>query len=130
MNCPDCGGEMWDNRPKKASGDYKPNAPDFSCKDKDGCGKKVWLDKKGAKTKAAPAEAAEDMRTPEPKPVPAKTAAARDTELQTIFAHTLHGVLKLANAQNAAVGADGINLTGEHVASLTATLFIARSKLV
>lgn len=46
MNCPDCGGQMWDNRPKKANGTYKATRSDFSCKDKDGCGKGVWLDGK------------------------------------------------------------------------------------
>lgn len=43
--CPVCGKGMWDNRKKKASGEYKPNAPDFTCKDK-ACGKKVWKDSK------------------------------------------------------------------------------------
>lgn len=47
--CPDCGGAMWDNRDKKTN----PKAPDFKCKDKDGCGKGVWSD---AKTAAAPAK--------------------------------------------------------------------------
>lgn len=42
VDCPACGGPMWDNRPKKASGEFKPNAPDFACKDKDGCGEKIW----------------------------------------------------------------------------------------
>jgi len=44
--CPDCGGEMWDNREKKASGQFKPTSPDFACKDKQ-CGKAIWLEKKG-----------------------------------------------------------------------------------
>lgn len=39
--CADCGGDLWDNRAKKASGDYKPKAPDFKCKD---CEKPIWLD--------------------------------------------------------------------------------------
>jgi hypothetical protein len=34
---------MWDNREKKQSGGMKPKAPDLSCKDKDGCGKAIWL---------------------------------------------------------------------------------------
>jgi hypothetical protein len=42
MNCPDCNGAMWDNRETKR----KPTQPDYKCKDKDGCGKGVWLDKK------------------------------------------------------------------------------------
>jgi hypothetical protein len=47
MNCPDCGGAMWDNRESKKN----PKSPDFKCKNKDGCGKGVW-EKKGD---AAPA---------------------------------------------------------------------------
>ena len=31
--CPQCGGEMWDNRGRKKN----PKAPDFVCKDKQGC---------------------------------------------------------------------------------------------
>ena len=42
MNCPDCNGPMWDNRETKR----KPTQPDYKCKDKDGCGKGVWLEKK------------------------------------------------------------------------------------
>lgn len=42
----ECGGsEFYDNRAKKASGDYKPNAPDEKCK---GCGKGYWDKKKGS----------------------------------------------------------------------------------
>jgi hypothetical protein len=39
QKCPDCGGQMWDNRETK-----KGRQPDFKCKDK-GCGKAIWLDK-------------------------------------------------------------------------------------
>ena len=39
-SCPQChGAEFYDNRPKKASGEYKPKAPDFKCK---GCSKGIW----------------------------------------------------------------------------------------
>lgn len=51
MNCPDCGGAMWDNRDSKR----KPNQPDYKCKNKDGCGKGVWLEKKSGESTAAPA---------------------------------------------------------------------------
>lgn len=37
MNCPDCGGAMWDNRESKRN----PKAPDYKCKDRN-CGKGVW----------------------------------------------------------------------------------------
>jgi hypothetical protein len=33
--CPTCGGLMWDNREKKASGEYKPKSPDFTCRNKE-----------------------------------------------------------------------------------------------
>lgn len=45
--CAKCGNACWDNRAKKASGDFKPTSPDFSCKDK-GCGWAFWLTPKGA----------------------------------------------------------------------------------
>lgn len=42
--CPFCGSVMWDNRAKKASGEWKPNGPDFSCRRKkdDGCQGVIW----------------------------------------------------------------------------------------
>jgi hypothetical protein len=40
-SCPTCSGTMWDNRPKKASGDANPKSPDFKCKDK-ACGGCIW----------------------------------------------------------------------------------------
>jgi hypothetical protein len=39
--CPTCGGDMWDNRSKKASGAVNPKAPDFGCKDKS-CTGRIW----------------------------------------------------------------------------------------
>jgi len=39
--CPQCAGEMWDNRKTKTN----PRAPDFKCKDKE-CGAGVWPEKK------------------------------------------------------------------------------------
>src|SRR5690606_22830048 len=38
-----CGGPVWDNRPKKASGEFKPTAPDFKCRRKD-CDGAIWPD--------------------------------------------------------------------------------------
>jgi len=40
-NCPTCGGEMWDNHERKASGQMKANAPDYKCKNKE-CEGKYW----------------------------------------------------------------------------------------
>lgn len=46
MKCPDCGGDTYDNRQRKAKGEMKRNAPDFKCKDKGGCGWVQWPEKK------------------------------------------------------------------------------------
>ena len=40
-NCPKCGGAMWDNRPKIASGQFAASAPKFKCKDKK-CDTPIW----------------------------------------------------------------------------------------
>jgi hypothetical protein len=45
--CPNCGGAMWDNRPKKASGVMNVKAPDFKCKDKTGCEGVIWPPRSG-----------------------------------------------------------------------------------
>lgn len=45
--CPQCDGAVWDNRAKKASGDFSEKSPDYSCKNKDECGWALWVD--GAK---------------------------------------------------------------------------------
>lgn len=39
INCPKCGGAMWNN----VEGKRNPKAPDYACKDKQGCGAGVWL---------------------------------------------------------------------------------------
>jgi len=44
--CPECGGDMYDNRPQKKSGEFKPNSPDFKCKNKD-CNKAIWPKREG-----------------------------------------------------------------------------------
>lgn len=39
VSCPKCQGPMWDNIASKKN----PKAPDYACKDKQGCGAGVWL---------------------------------------------------------------------------------------
>ena len=47
-SCASCGGtEFYDNRDRKASGEYKATYPDFKCR-KQGCGKGIWLQKRGS----------------------------------------------------------------------------------
>lgn len=52
--CPKCGGQMWNNMDNKRN----PKAPDFACKDKQGCGAGVWLkdvEKNALRASAGPA---------------------------------------------------------------------------
>lgn len=44
VKCPECGGQMWDNRATK-----KGRQPDYKCKDK-ACNKAVWLNSESADT--------------------------------------------------------------------------------
>ena len=41
--CPDCRGPMYDNIADKAAGRRGHKAPDYACKDREGCNKGVWL---------------------------------------------------------------------------------------
>lgn len=45
--CPKCGGEVWDNRQEnlKRVAKGQKERPEFSCKDKDGCGWIQWPEK-------------------------------------------------------------------------------------
>lgn len=90
--CPDCNGPMWDNRTKKEKGEYKPNRSDFSCKDKDTCGKGVWMtdEEKAALSPARPngAGAAPAVRVNLP---PEARKAGRDKVVADYF-----GLMKLA----------------------------------
>jgi len=52
-DCPNCSSEMWDNRPKKQSGEFKPTSPDFKCKNKE-CGHVVWPAKGSESSKIEP----------------------------------------------------------------------------
>ena len=72
LECYLCGSKVYDNRPNKRSGQYKPKAPDFTCSNNNDCSgmvqgqsrmlrKSWWLDSKDLpqdwiKTKVPPAE--------------------------------------------------------------------------
>ena len=76
MNCPKCGGPTWDNRPKKAEGQFKASAPDFKCKDKN-CGGVIWPPRGDAPRKTVRQLDEEDdswLDSPNDEPVPAPLA--------------------------------------------------------
>ena len=43
VECEVCGGPTWDNTEDKRS----PKAPDYKCKDRDGCGAAAWIQEDG-----------------------------------------------------------------------------------
>lgn len=51
MNCPKCGGEMWDNRANKKN----PKQPDFKCKDRENCDGVIWPPRGKSATLSQPA---------------------------------------------------------------------------
>ena len=116
MVCPRCGKDCWDNRTKKMDDPKWAKAPDFSCKDK-GCGWKSGLP-------ATPAQAPTPVLAP-PSPVsgPSGGPSPRDTLIQELFWDSFDAVLA-GIAKRRLVDA----FKSEHIASLTATMFIQRSK--
>ena len=118
MVCVKCGGEVWDNRQKKLDGGMKPNAPDFSCKNKDGCGWVQWPPKGKASSVATAAPI-----VPPSAPQAQGGPSPRDTLIQELFWDSFDTVLA-GIAKRRLVD----TFKPEHLASLTATLFIQRSR--
>ena len=118
MVCPKCQGDVWDNRPKKASGEFKPNSPDFSCKNRDGCGWVQWP----PKTKASPGGTSAPIAppsAPQAQSTPLASDAAKIELFWDCFDRVLAGVKQRALTDL---------FHGEQICALTATMFIQRSK--
>lgn len=121
--CPDCGGPMWDNRSKKRSGDYNAKRSDFSCKDKGGCGKGLWIasDKKaaapaGAQGKAAPV-------APRPVLTPEQRKAGREKMISDYF-----GLMKIAAERMEVIAKQhSLPLDMAHVQAATYSVFAKMS---
>ena len=117
MECLKCHGDVWDNRAKKAEGKFKPNAPDFSCKDK-GCG---WNSGFGPKT-------APQVPVQAPIVVPSAPQAqigpsGRDGALVRLYWDCFDEILAGLKNRSLSTG-----FHDEQIAACVATLFIARSK--
>ena len=82
-SCPNCGGEIWDNREEneKRIVSGKPPRPDFSCKDKNGCKWVKWGDYKKAKQP----ENAESKALPPPNSQKCKLCQEKNRLLNQIL---------------------------------------------
>lgn len=117
MECPKCHSAVYDNRPKKLSGAFKPNAPDFKCSSKT-CDWAQWPPKAGASP----------VQAPPPPNAPSASQAqggllSRDLLIQELFWDSFDSVLAGLAKRKLADWAKP-----ETVAALTATQFIQRSK--
>ena len=127
MNCPDCGGETWDNGPKKRSGEFKANAPNHSCKNK-ACGwnDAPWRVKPTVKraeggTVPAPPGASGQVQEAPHGVIPVWSDVMR--EKVSLFDRCFKHVTALVGANNSAKDPP-IVFTDESAGKLISTLFI------
>lgn len=127
MRCVKCGGDVHDNRAKKAAGEYKPNAPDFVCVNKDGCGWKSWPSK-GKATPPLPPVAVQAPIAPPSAPQAHSGPSgngSRDAQLVELYWRCFDEVLQGLKTRSMASG-----FPGSEIAACVATMFIARSKIL
>lgn len=117
MQCPKCNSDVWDNRQKKASGQFKANAPDFSCKNKSQCG---WTSypERGA------AVAPQPHIPPQPvAPFVAPSPVDNDAKIVALYWNCLDTIM---------AGVAQRKLTeyfkSENIVAMTAALYIQRAK--
>ena len=116
--CPQCGGEIWDNRAKKRAGDMKAAAPDYACKDKENCAWVQWPPKLKTVTKTASGPGMPAEQTARPPRWTWPTLA--ETYLQSLLI-----ARKQVSGLSAALKLD---LRMEDILSAAATIFIAASR--
>ena len=124
MECVKCGGPTWDNRAKKAAGTFKPNAPDFSCRNKEGCGWNSGFGKATTVPQNAPRMPQDASAPPIPREMFASAGGpTRDVAIQELFWDSFDAVLQGIAKRKLVDWAKP-----ETIAALTATMFIQRSK--
>lgn len=119
MQCPSCGGEMFDNRADKASGARSAKWPDFKCKDRN-CNKAIWPPKGGGQ-RGGPSRPANGNGG----------SRGRYTwgQLSTFYGNSLKLAEKHVKESLARQGKTaGVTLAMENVLSSAATIFIAATK--
>lgn len=112
MECPECGGPCWDNRPKKASGEFKANAPDYKCKDKN-CDGVIWPDDDEGAGPGKPSA--------EQPPVETDKEPKEPFDIQR-FKHAIVDAIMLAEWAKK----HGLNVPDVEIAKWATTLFINR----
>lgn len=116
MQCPKCGSDVYDNRPKKLSGAFKANAPDFKCQKKS-CDWVQWPPKDQPPAPIVPPSA------PQAQPGASSSHFGRDAQIINLFWDSFDNVLE-GIAKRRLVE----SFRSENIASLVATQFIQRVK--
>lgn len=110
--CPKCGGNMWDNLDSKKN----PKAPDYACKDKQGCGAGVWLkdtEKAALRATATPTNGTGPIQAKRPQPI-----------LDKLFRQCI--IAAEAMAKDLYKDGDTAGIAADLSLKLATTLFIAR----
>ena len=139
MECLKCGGPVWDNRAKKASGEFSAKGPDFACKDKDGCGWVQWPPKnKGSGGLPATAAIPTPLTSPlvpasvsgQPSPVAAYSRGGSPKWTWITLADTYANCYAIAEQRliDASKVGPRLGFTQADILAATATLFIAVSR--
>ncbi len=117
MECPKCHSGVYDNRPKKLTGEFKPNAPDFKCQNK-ACDWKQWP----PKAQASPVATAAPIAPPS-APQAHGNGSGRDAQLVALYWACFDEILE---------GVARRKLTDlfkpEHLMAATSTLYIQRAR--
>lgn len=120
VECPKCGGRMWDNRETKKN----PKAPDYKCRDRN-CDGVIWPPKNGQPNVGPKSE--KQAFTAGPR-IPQMDGPMDTDKLDRLFA--LYGVcLSEAIQQAKKLDEADVGSTPESVASMAATIFIQAAKL-
>lgn len=103
--CPDCGGKMYNNIGSKKN----PKQPDYKCKDKESCGKGVWLkdsEKESAKTPAAPVVPPTEE---EIKAAAEKAKVERTERIRLLFSLRKLCVERILTVENPSMATGGVD---------------------
>jgi len=119
MVCPKCQSEIYDNRSDKATGAKSTKWPDFKCKNK-ACDWAQWPEKPKASSVAAPPPIASQNA-----PQAQGNGSGRDAALVTLYWTCFDEIMAGLKSRALQGG-----FPGDQIASMTAALYIARSKIL
>lgn len=123
MTCPKCGGDVYDNRADKASGEKSAKWPDFKCKDKT-CDWAQWPEKPKQTKAQVQAFTPAQQRIVDAAAAEAPRVGDRHAYLTALYWQCFDEIL--AGLKTRAISS---GFPAAEISAMTSTLFIARSKV-